>query len=386
MKKVLIILAICSLMLTACGTGGLANQNTTTTGPSAGTTTGSTSTTASTTGVTEANNTSSGFPAASTSDITAPVSDYFPFTPDIFMSYKGTGNEYASYETYVDYIRGDKMQIRKNNGGTEAVLVYAVRDGKLSLTYTRGEIYYKYDFTAMSGGEDVLLMEPLTVGTAWTAKDGSPRSITSVDTQVETPAGKFTAIEVTTKSKDSTIKDYYAKGAGLVKTVFSTNGEATAITSELEKVEKDVPYTQTMNFYYPQFNNDRIVYMERDVDIKTNEDMKFKFQKELKIIPETGGLAKTLTKNTKVLGIKVDEDKGIVTVDLSSDFIQEMNAGSGFELMLLDSIVNTFGNYYLKGKVIITIEGKPYESGHVLMKPGETFTVKSDEKVKFEAK
>ncbi len=115
--------------------------------------------------------------------------------------------------------------------------------------------------------------------------------------------------------------------------------------------------------------------MERDIDIRTNEDMKYKFQKELKIVPETGGLAKTFTKNTQVLGIKVDEEKGIVTVDLSADFIKEMNAGSGFELMLLDSIVNTIGDYYLKSKVIITIEGKPYESGHVLKKPGETFDV-----------
>ncbi len=120
------------------------------------------------------------------------------------------------------------------------------------------------------------------------------------------------------------------------------------------------------------------------MEIKTNEDMKFKFQKELKIIPDVGGLAKTFTKNTKVLGIKVDEDKGTVTVDLSSDFIKEMNAGISFEGMLLNSITSTFGDYYLKSKVIITIEGKPYESGHILMRPGEAFNVKTEGIVQYQ--
>lgn len=381
MKKMIIVTVLLALLLSACSVNDQTQRETTPAGT--GENTGAAGNPDTTAG-TESNNTVTAQPASSmSSETAATVSDYFPFTANAHMVYKGTGNEYASYETYVDYIKGNKMQIRKNNGGTEAILVYAVKDGELACTFNRGETYYKYDFTSMSDGNDVLLKEPVAVGTVWTAKDGSPRSITSIDSRIETPAGKFTAVEVTTKRTDSTDKDYYVKGVGLVKTIYNSSNASMTVTSELEKNEKDVSYIRTMNFYYPQFEKDRIVYMERDVEIKTNEDMKFKFQKELKIIPDAGGLAKTLTKNTKVLGIKVDEEKATVTVDLSSDFVMEMNAGTGFEGMLLDSVTSTFGDYYLKSRVIITVEGKPYESGHYLMKPDEAFNVKTEGVVQY---
>ena len=368
MKKIIVIFILCILLLTACSGNEPSGQNTATPGTTAN------------------NNTTSEQPATqgtqsgstATAEPSAKVSDYFPLTADVHMKYKGTGNEYAAYDTNVDFIRGDKIQIRENNGGTEAVTVYAVRDGALVSLYSRGETYYKYDYTATTNGEDILLKEPFVTGTSWTAKDGSQRSITAVDKQVETPAGSFTAIEVTTTRKDSIIKDYYAKGTGLVKSEFISGDASITVKSELEKVEKDVPFKQTINLYFPQFNKDRIIYMQREIEIKTNEDIKYKFQKELKTIPESGGLSKALTKNTQILGISLDDEKDTVTVDLSSDFIKEMNAGTTLESMLVNSITNTFGSYYMKGKVVITIDGKPYESGHILMKPGEAFTVKTE--------
>jgi hypothetical protein len=369
MKKILLITVLLAMLLSACSLSELARQDTTSDGTNENTLqAGSASN--------DTAGNANGQSGSTTPEASAEtVANYFPFTADTNMVYKGTGNEYAAYETYVDYIRGDKTQIRKNNGGTEAVLVYSVRDGKLALTYSKGEVYYKYDFTSLSDGEDILLMEPIAVGTAWTAKDGSPRSITSVNAQVDTPSGKYTAVEVTTKEKDSTDTEYYVKGIGLVKSVYTSGDASMSVTSELEKVESNVSYGRSINCYYPQFEKDRIVYMEREIEIKTNEEMKWKFQKELKTIPEDGGLTKTLTKNTQILGIQVDEEKGTVTVDLSSDFVKEMNAGTSLESMLLESITNTFGDYYMKGKVIITIDGKPYESGHVLMKEGEAFNV-----------
>ena len=64
-----------------------------------------------------------------------------------------------------------------------------------------------------------------------------------------------------------------------------------------------------------------------------------------------------------------------VYIDLNQAFLTEMNAGSGYESMLLQGIVNTVGQYYYAGKVYITIDNKPYESGHISMKKGEFFTV-----------
>lgn len=365
MKRIFIILTLCVMLLSACGSNGSTDQNATSTGTTAETTTPGTQ--------------------ASSGNLVseAKVADYFPLAGDVHMKYKGTGNEYAEYETYVDYVRDNVMQVRKNNGGTEVVIVYKIKDGALISAFSRGETYYKYDYTSMSEGEDVLLKEPLAVGTAWIAKDGSERSITAVDKQIETPAGIFSAIEVTTKIKDATDKDYYVKGTGLVKSEYNLNDASMKVTSELEKVEKDVAFKHNVRFYFPQFDKDRIVYIEREIAIKTNEDMKLKFQEELKLIPETGGLAKTLTKNTQILSYKLDDEKDTVTVDLSSDFVKEMNAGTSFEGMLLNSIINTFGDYFMKSKVIILIDGKPYESGHIVMKQGEAFDVKKEGIIQF---
>jgi diadenosine tetraphosphate (Ap4A) HIT family hydrolase len=55
-----------------------------------------------------------------------------------------------------------------------------------------------------------------------------------------------------------------------------------------------------------------------------------------------------------------------------------MNAGTSLEGMIITSITNTFGGYYQTSKVKITLDGKPYESGHFLLKPDEFFTVDTE--------
>jgi hypothetical protein len=52
-----------------------------------------------------------------------------------------------------------------------------------------------------------------------------------------------------------------------------------------------------------------------------------------------------------------------------------MNSGTGLESMIIQSIVNSLGDYYNTDKVYISINGKPYESGHFALKAGECFYV-----------
>ena len=68
----------------------------------------------------------------------------------------------------------------------------------------------------------------------------------------------------------------------------------------------------------------------------------------------------------------------IVYIDFSKEFIDEMNAGAGYEGLILQSITNTMGSYYVVDEVYITVEGKPYESGHILLKKDETLKVNMD--------
>ena len=156
---------------------------------------------------------------------TAKIGDYYPFEKNIKYKYAGDGNEYATYSVYVDYLRGNRQQIRVNNGGTETVKVLENKDGELRLIFSKGEIYYREDFTSkINNKPEILLKEPLTKGNSWTLKDGSKRSITNVKVAIKTPLANYECIEVTTVRKDSTDKDYYAANIGLVKTLFTSNG------------------------------------------------------------------------------------------------------------------------------------------------------------------
>ena len=231
--------------------------------------------------------------------------------------------------------------------------------------------------------DEILLKEPIKVGTSWTLSDGGIRSITAVDKLIKTPAGEYNALEITTKREDYIIRDYLVKNIGYVKTEFNVNDGEYPVMSELELIEKGAPIKQTIRFYYLEFSKDRVVYIDRAIEIYTNEDMKLLFEKGLKTIPENSDLSKTLSPNAKILGLILDDKNGTVTVDFSDELLKEMNAGTTFESMLITSITNTFGNYFQKTKVIISVEGKPYQSGHFLLKEGEYFTEKSEGVVEY---
>ena len=98
----------------------------------------------------------------------------------------------------------------------------------------------------------------------------------------------------------------------------------------------------------------------------------------LKNAPEGSQLQAVFSLNTKILGIYYDDDAVVVTVDLSSEFLSEMNAGSSFEAMLINCLVNTMGSAFNTQKVAVTIEGGPYSSGHMYLEKGDTWTVNTD--------
>ena len=302
---------------------------------------------------------------------TPTAADYFPFTPNVHMSYLGAGNEYAGFESYVDYINNGAIQIRTNNGGTELAAVYTVEDGALKRVFSKEETYFRVDYTAERSKSEVMLMEPLTVGTTWTLESGNKRTITATDAAVSVPYGTFQALEVTTEYDDSVSKDYYVRELGLVKREFIvTSDPSYPITSELQAVTTE-PFTQNVRFFYSDQKNDRIVFADKSIRFNTNDTAAAIFQEELKAVPPGSGLSHVLTENAEINSINYDAASGIVTVDLSKSFITEMNLGSGYEGQVLECLGDTLGSYFMTEKVAITIEGAPYESGHFLFNTGD---------------
>lgn len=309
--------------------------------------------------------------------------DYYPIQADTEYVYEGEGNEYASYTRYLDYVdtEKNKLQSRTNNGGTETVRVIELRDGKLSVVYKVDECYYRDSFmdkTFDPAASEVLLMEPLIKGTEWNLPDGRKRYISELEVQIDTPSGKYKALEVTTKEQGGTNKDYYAPGVGLVKSIYSSDG--LEVTSSLSKINTDTPSTRLIDRYIP--DSDEKLYVEPlTITFKTGDVTRLVLQEALKKEGAKESYLPLISANTKINSLYLGEDK-IVYADFSIDLTKDMHLGSGYESLTLQGLTNTLGSYYGVEKVYITVDGRPYESGHILMKKGETFQVNMDNVVR----
>lgn len=297
------------------------------------------------------------------------IKDFYPFKENIKYEYVGTGNEYAAFRLSIDYIKDNRIQLRKNNGGTEVVNVLEYKDKQLKLIFLKEECYYREDFTSKPSNKDeILLKEPLVKGTTWTLSDGRKRYISNVDVPITTLLGNFKALEITTEDKTQTTLDYYALNTGLVQTIF----KPMEVKSSLNMITPDSALTQSVKFYYPDINSEKLYYTEKQLSFKTNDITKQVFQKNFQQAPSKE-LGKLLGPNVKIKSLYLNGNT--VYVDFTKDFVVEMNAGSGTEALILQCITNTLGDYYKTTKVYITIENEPYSSGHIIMKKGETFTV-----------
>jgi PBP1b-binding outer membrane lipoprotein LpoB len=316
-------------------------------------------------------NSSGNPPAVETQQMT--IKDYFPSTENVRAKYQGIGNEYAEKEVFVDYVKNDRVQLRVITPGTILAQVYEIKNGELKLITSREEFYYREDLTQVENTNgEIILKEPLVKGTSWTLADGRKRHISNVDVEVTTPSGKYKALEVTTEGNDSSTLDYYAANIGLVKSLFIANDAK--VETILEKLEQNAVYTQTLKVYYPDFNNGRIIYKDNSVSLKTNDNIIGFIENHLKTSPDKD-IVNPISQNTKINKLYLDNIEGKVVVDFSKELINEMNAGSGLEADIVQSIVNTLGNYYTVDKVYISVEGNPYESGHISINQNEVFYV-----------
>lgn len=315
--------------------------------------------------------------------------DYYPVMENTRYYYKGDGNEFAEYSSFIDYTLNDRFQTRIDNPGTSVARIYELKDGVLKVLLNKGESYAREDYLRNPGlagelSEDILIQEPLEKGNSWTLANGNKREITGIDVKVTVPYGEYEAIEVTTTDAKGITKDYYARDIGLVQSKFIVGTDE--ISSSLEKIEKDTPYRTQVNFYYPHLDQDKYYYVTAQVAFKTNEITRQVLETAYKANYTTGmknlGIGNVLTTNTKIKSLYVDKFD-TVHIDLSGAFLTEMSAGAYYETMLLTSIVNTFAGYYGREKVIITIDGDNYSSGHIYLQDGEFLKPDYSKEVKF---
>lgn len=125
--------------------------------------------------------------------------------------------------------------------------------------------------------------------------------------------------------------------------------------------------------YYYDAVNDKIVYINKTIEIK-NKAVATSLVNELKKAPNDE-VTSAISTDISLISANVDKDKDCITLNFSSNFVKAQNLGGGAESSTLKAICNTFGDYFNVKNVIITLEDKPYSSGHILMKSGESFKV-----------
>jgi hypothetical protein len=307
---------------------------------------------------------------------TLTVEDYYPFIENRRMYYEGIGNEYASQEVYVDFIENNKIQLRSSNGGTVVAKVLEISNGELKVVNSKEEFYYRQNImeeVSEENKEEIMLKEPLVVGTAWETSNGNKKSITAVDEKISTPYGNLIAIEVTEEGEDFESKEYYSKDIGFVKSVFI--GNDFEVSTSLATIEEK-PEIQTIKFYYPISEETEFVlkYKTIPVSFETNENIEDKILENYKEFVPDDGVA-LMSKNTEINKLYLDIDKNMVYIDLTHKFIEEMNVGAESESLILQALTNTLGNYYNVDKIMLTIDGENYVSGHIELDKGEVLYV-----------
>lgn len=294
--------------------------------------------------------------------------DYYPFDNNLKKTYEGVGNEFANQTTFIEYTEENKAQIKVLSPGTVIVKVVEYENGEIREIYREEEFYHiENKLNSHNQVDNVLLKEPIEIGTSWSTPDGYKRTITGIDVDIETPYKTFKAVEVTTQYEENRKQmDYYVKDIGHVASIYIDND--IEVKTLLKDLSKD-PYKLSMRFYYPT-SDMKVVYVDREVDFNTNDKIDDIFEGHMKN-PGYEELLPVIAEDVSINSLELDKTDGLIRVDFSKELLSNMDN----EILVLKSIVNTFGSYYNVENVYISVEGKPYDSDIFSLKEDEFFSV-----------
>lgn len=302
------------------------------------------------------------------------VADYYPFLENTSLIYNGQGNEYASQEIYFEFIRGNRAQMKVMNPGTNILRVLEIGDGVLAEIYHEGEFYHIEDLLDITAKkQDIILKGPIEVGNTWLSQDGYEKTISSLDAEIKTPYGSFEALELTTDFGDMRVqKDYFVKGIGFVGRIYQ-DGDM-VVTTLLEDIRQRSMSQEMLVFYPLKDNSMDVVFVRDSLEFTTNAHIEKILESKLKNPPDER-LGLSLPPSGIINSVHLDKSKWIAKVDFNESFVRDLNVGSSYEAAVLKSIVNTIGKFYDTEEVYISMDGRPYESGHIAIQEGETFKV-----------
>ena len=134
-------------------------------------------------------------------------------------------------------------------------------------------------------------------------------------------------------------------------------------------IQEDAELKNNINLYYPNIEDENYYYKTVELNVLKKGEV---LPTIVKLYKENtlSGTEVVLSENADIKSAKLEKNK-VLNVDFNKAFLEDMNAGSSYEEMILHSIANTLGEYYGAEKVAMSIDGKNYESGHILLESGE---------------
>jgi hypothetical protein len=257
-------------------------------------------------------------------------------------------------ECFVTYTEGDRIQRRVAAPKMSSTEIIEYKDGALALIYGEPVFYFFESLLDVEPNMSfVILKEPLQTGQTWKPDEYSDVEITSMSTRIDTPAGSFDCMEVSTSYVDGRIqKEYYAPQVGLVKTTY-TNAESTALEFSLTEMIEGAALDVYTSFYKPGTEPE-----ERSVQVVTNTDLAEVFNTELHK-PFSDG-TQILPDSVALDMLVVDRTENCVYMDLSSDL-----AELGNEVEILKALSDTIGNFFDTAKAKPLERGGEYSSANI---------------------
>lgn len=301
------------------------------------------------------------------------LTTYFPVIKDTVWTFRGE-NTNREVKISVDFMKDNVFQLRIKNKEKVQVRVYVQEEGAIYEVATIEDAQIKQDYTNFRQYKQAVLKVPLEKGNSWKLDEDRVSTITDTDIVIETPLGEIKAIEVTTKGNGMIEKSYYGEKIGPIKNVHKDSDGR--VVSELAQFENNRPVEQEVQVFIANQKTSVFKYKTQKVVVHTNEEPKHFLTDLLKKSVDEQYVV-PIPKDAVIENIYIDEEQDKLYVDMSKEYY-EMNYGKDIEELAIQSLVKTVGNYYSAKKVVLTVNGEPYNSENIKFKEGQAISVEVD--------
>ncbi|MEF9933820.1 MAG: GerMN domain-containing protein [Clostridium sp.] len=282
--------------------------------------------------------------------------ELFPYTKDAKLEYFNTTTK-----------KSTEVKVKSNENNT--IVLSSLKETNI-----------KFSNDGILINNEYILKLPLENNSSWDITGGKV-TLKNNSAPISTGLGDFYGYEIEIKKDPITYTLYFVKNLGIVKIVeLSNNTSAEYILSSIEASLEDGDNepgdnnlsAEVDNIYYYDVEKDAVIEKPIDKDTSSKDAKKF-FENLFKSPPS--GIKPLMPASTKINNIKVDNAASLITLDVSESFTETMNLGTSGEEGILQSIANTLGKSYKCKNVVITVNSKPYATGHLLIDKDNPLTV-----------